>query len=78
MRHAPLLNFSGLEADMNLQNILAIMGIVLFVVSMVRGCGGTMSGGCGVGSRSGDQRRPHDQQEGADVKQSPEPVGTST
>jgi hypothetical protein len=43
---------------------------------MVRGCGGMMSGGCGMGSRSADQRRPHDQQEGADMKQSPEPVGT--
>lgn len=62
---------------MNLQNILAIMGIVLFVISMVRSCGGLMSGGCGVGSRSGDQRRPHDQQAGADMKQSPEPVGTN-
>ena len=77
-RHAPLLSFSGLEADMNLQNILAIMGIVLFVISLVRGCGGMMSGGCGVGSRAGDQRRPHDQQEGADVKQSPESIGSST
>jgi len=58
---------------MNLQNILAIMGIALFVISMVRGCGGMMSGGCGMGSRSADKRRPHDQQEGADMKQSPEP-----
>ncbi len=56
---------------MNLQNILAIMGIALFVISMVRGCGGMMSGGCGMGSRSADQRRPHDHQEGADMKQSP-------
>ena len=60
---------------MNLQNILAIMGIALFVISMVRGCGGMMSGGCGMGGRNADQRRPHDQQE-ADAKQSPEPVGT--
>jgi len=60
---------------MNLQNILAIMGIALFVISMVRGCGGMMSGGCGMGSRSADQRRPHNQQEGADMKQRP-PVGT--
>jgi hypothetical protein len=44
---------------MNLQNILAIMGIVLFVISMVRGCGGMMSGGCGMGSRSTGQRLPH-------------------
>jgi hypothetical protein len=63
---------------MNLQTILAIMGIVLFVISMVRGCGGMMSGGRGMGSRSADQRRPHDQQEGADMKQSPEPVGTKS
>jgi hypothetical protein len=63
---------------MNLQTILAIMGIVLFVISMVRGCGGMMSGACGMGSRSADQRRPHDQQEGADMKQSPEPVGTKS
>ena len=61
---------------MNLQNILAIMGIALFVISMVRGCGGMMSGGCGMGSRSADQRRPHDHQEGEALKQSPEPVGT--
>jgi len=60
---------------MNLQNILAIMGIVLFVMSMVRGCGGMMSGGCGLGSRSGDQRRPHDRPESADMKQPPEPIG---
>jgi len=68
MHRAPLSRFRGLEADMNLQNILAIMGIVLFVISMVRGCGGMMSGGCGMGSRSGDKQRPHDQHEGADVK----------
>ncbi len=75
-RRAPLPNFRGLEAAVNLLNILAIMGIALFVISMVRDCGGVMSGGCGMGSRSVDQRRPHDQQEGADMKQSPEPVGT--
>ena len=62
---------------MNLQNILAIMGIVLFVISMVRGCGGMMSGGCGVGSRTGDEPRPHDKQDGADMQHPPETVGTS-
>jgi len=62
---------------MNLENILAIMGILLFVISMVRGCGGMMSGGCGMGNHSGDQRRLNDQQGGADMKQSPEPVGTN-
>ncbi len=61
---------------MNLQNILAIMGIALFVISMVRGCGGMMSGGCGMGSRSADRQRPHDHQEVADMKQSTEPIGT--
>ena len=61
---------------MNLQNILAITGIVVFVISIVRGCGGMIPGGCGMGSHSGDQRRPRDQQQGADMKQSPEPVGT--
>jgi len=61
---------------MNLQNILAIMGIVLFVISMVRGCGGMMSGGCGMGSHGADQRRPLDHKEGPDMKQSPEPVRT--
>ena len=45
---------------MNLQSILAIMGIVLFVISMVRGCGGMMSGGCGMGGHGADQRRPND------------------
>jgi len=63
---------------MKLQNILATMGIALFVISMVRGCGGMMSGGCGMGSRSADQRRPHDQQEGADMKQSSEAVSTKS
>jgi hypothetical protein len=63
---------------MNLQSILAIMGIVLFVISMVRGCGGMMSGGCGMSGHRADHRRPHDQQEGADMKQSPEPVGTKS
>jgi len=47
---------------MNLQNILGIMGIVLFIISVVRGCGGMMSDGCGMGNRSADQRRSHDQQ----------------
>ena len=61
---------------MNLQNILAIMGIGLFVISIVRGCGGMMSGGCGMGSHKTNQQRPHDQHEDADAKQSPEPVGT--
>ena len=61
---------------MNLQTILAIIGIALFVISVVRGCGGVRSGGCGMGSRSADQRRPHDQNEDAGMKQSPEPVGT--
>ena len=63
---------------MNLQSILAIMGIVLFVINMVRGCGGMMSGGCGMGGHGADQRRPHDQHENADAKQSPEPVGTKS
>jgi len=63
---------------MNLQNILAIMGIALFVISMVRGCGSMMPGGCGIGRRGADQRRPHDEHENADAKQSPEPVGTKS
>jgi len=61
---------------MNLQNIFAIVGIGLFVISMVRGCGSMMSGGCGMGSRTTNQQRPHDQHEDADAKQSPEPIGT--
>jgi hypothetical protein len=73
---APLPNFNSLEVEMNLQSILAIIGIALFVISMIRGCGGMMSGGCGMGSRSSDQRRPHDHQEVADMKQSTEPIGT--
>ena len=63
---------------MNLQNILAIVGIGLFVISMVRGCGGMMSGGRGTSGHRADQRRPHDQEEGADMKRSPEPVGTKS
>jgi len=62
---------------MNLQNILTIMGIALFVISMVRGCGGMMSGSCGMGSHSANKHRPHDQHEGADEKHSLEPVGPS-
>ena len=61
---------------MNLQNILAIMGIVLFVISMVRGCGGMMSGGCGTGSQvaiSGGHMT--NKRKGADMKQPPEPFG---
>jgi hypothetical protein len=54
------------------------MGIVLFVISMVRGYGGMMSGGCGMSSRGADQQRAHDQQENADMKQSPEPVGAKS
>jgi hypothetical protein len=65
-----------LEADVNLQSILAIMGIVLFVISMVRGCGGMMSGGCGMSGHRADQQGPQDQQKGADMKRTPEPVGT--
>jgi hypothetical protein len=61
---------------MNLQSILTILGIALFVISMVRGCGGMMSGGCGMGGHGADQRRPHDEQDGAGMKQSPEPIGT--
>ena len=49
-----------LEADMNLQTIVAIMGIALFIISMVRGCGGMKSGGCGMDGHGADQRRPHD------------------
>ena len=63
-----------LEMNMHLQNILAIMGIVLFISSIVRGCGGMM-GGCGMGSRSTNHQRLHDHREDADAKQSPEPVG---
>ena len=63
---------------MNLQSILAIMGIVLFVISMVGGCGGMMSGGCGMGSHGSNQQRPHDQHENADTKQPPELVGTKS
>jgi hypothetical protein len=61
---------------MNLQTILAIMGIALFIISMVRGCGGMMSGGCGLDGHGADQRRPHNEQDGAGMKQSPEPIGT--
>lgn len=53
---------------MNFQNILAIMGIALFVISMARGCGGMMSGGCGMGSRTSNQRGPHDPQNGSEPK----------
>lgn len=63
---------------MNLQNILAVMGIVLFVISILRGCGGMMWGGCSMGGRSGVQRRPDDQRENADAKQSPELVGNKS
>jgi hypothetical protein len=64
-----------LEANMHLQNILGIMGVVLFVVSIVRGCGGLASGGCGMGNQTTTQH-PHGRAEDADAKQSPEPIGT--
>ena len=48
---------------MNLQTTLTIIGIVLFIVSIVRGCGGMMPGGCGMGSRRTNQRRPSDKHE---------------
>ena len=60
---------------MHLQNILGILGIVLFVVSIIRGCGGMTSGGCGMGKHSTNQP-PHGRAEDADATQSPEPIGT--
>lgn len=74
MLRAPLPDL--LKAYMNLQNILAIMGMVLFVISIVRGCGGMMSGGCGGSSRGAGPGRPQDRQEDEDINQSPELVGT--
>lgn len=53
---------------MNLQNTLAIIGMLLFVVSIVRGCGGMMPSGCGMGGRRTNQRRPADKLEDVDEK----------
>ena len=60
---------------MHLQTILGIMGFVLFVISIIRGCGGMTSGGCGMGNHTTNQQ-PHGHGEGADAKQLPEPIGT--
>ena len=42
---------------MDWQTLLTIAGIILFVVLMMRGCGG-MGGGCGMGGGMGSRRRP--------------------
>ncbi len=36
---------------MDWQALLTMVGIVLFVIVMMRGCGGMAGGGCGMGSR---------------------------
>lgn len=51
---------------MEWRTILSIAGIVLFVVVMMRGCGGmmgggcAMGGGCGMGSRRGRPKERED------------------
>jgi len=53
---------------MDWQTLLTIAGIILFVVVMMRGCGGMMSGGCGVGGGCGmgsRHRRPEAKDEKA-------------
>lgn len=44
---------------MDWQTLLTIAGIILFVVFMMRGCGG-MGGGCGMGGGMGSRGRPPD------------------
>lgn len=48
---------------MDWQSILTILGIVLFVVIMMRGCGGMMGGGCGMGGCGMGSRRKQQPEE---------------
>lgn len=45
---------------MDWQTLLTIAGIILFVILMMRGCGGMVGGGCGMGGGMGSRRRPPD------------------
>jgi len=57
------------------RTILTIAGIILFVIVMMRGCGGMMGGGrgmgggCGMGSRP---RRPEAKDDKADAGSPPD------
>ncbi len=44
---------------MDWQTLLTIAGIIVFVIFMMRGCGG-MGGGCGMGGGMGSRRQPQD------------------
>ena len=44
---------------MDWQTLLTIAGIIVFVIFMMRGCGG-MGGGCGMGGGMRSRRRPSD------------------
>jgi len=49
---------------MDWHSVFTVLGIVLFVVLMMRGCGGMMSGGCGMGGCGmGSRRMRHDSKE---------------
>ena len=48
----------------NWETLLWVGGIVLLVFFMMRGCGGMMGGGCGMGGRR--HRREADRGEGGD------------
>lgn len=57
---------------MDWRTILTIVGILLFVVVMMRGCGGMMAGGCGVGGGCGmgsRRRRPKEREDSAQPAQ---------
>ncbi len=59
---------------MDWQSILTIAGIVAFVFFMMRGCGGMMSGGCGMGGSGMGSRRPRRDMEERDAGQQHEPA----
>lgn len=49
---------------MDWQTLLSIVGIILFVVLMMRGCGGMMAGGgCGMGGRQSRRKQPEHESE---------------
>lgn len=52
---------------MDWQSILTIAGIVAFVFLMMRGCGGMMAGGGGMGGCGMGSRRPRRDMEDQDA-----------
>lgn len=57
---------------MDWHSVLEIVGIILFVVIMMRGCGGMMAGGCGMGGCGMGSRSKRPAHEQEDKKPPPE------